>query len=255
MITQFIATKKHLSQAWDKLGRRLPVTVLEAAPMAVVFIRSAKNSPSSTAQVALTQKQTRTINQPLFGHLKKAGLDLKPRHLKELTLETSDPNSLTPGQVIKLDQVFSVGDTVKVTGRSKGRGFTGVVKRWGFAGGPRTHGQSDRERAPGSIGQGTTPGRVYKGKKMAGRHGNQRITINNLVVIKTDVQNQELWLKGTVPGPKGSLVFLTKTKTKRSFPGLFDSSDSPSSAQSETVTSSTKQETPDQPVSTTQTNS
>lgn len=105
---------------------------------------------------------------------------------------------------------LSVGDKVKVTGTSKGKGFAGVVKRWKFAGGPRTHGQSDRERAPGSIGQTTTPGRVYKGKKMAGRMGGQRVTIKGLKVIEVKPEEKLLVVKGLVPGNKGGLLVISK---------------------------------------------
>jgi len=112
------------------------------------------------------------------------------------------------GDKIRVDEVFKVGDKVKVTGWSKGKGFTGVVKRWHFKGGPRTHGQSDRERAPGSIGQTTTPGRVYKGKKMAGRAGGKRVTISGLTI--TNIDQDILEVKGLVPGPKNGLLIVQK---------------------------------------------
>jgi large subunit ribosomal protein L3 len=114
------------------------------------------------------------------------------------------------GDRIKVGEVFVVGDKVNVSGTSKGKGFAGVVKRWGFAGGPRTHGQSDRERAPGSIGQTTTPGRVYKGKKMAGRMGHKRVTVKGLKVVEVNPEKNLLVISGLVPGAKGSLVLISK---------------------------------------------
>ncbi len=119
-------------------------------------------------------------------------------------------SKLSPGQEIKLDQVFSIGDAVKVTGVSKGKGFQGGMKRHGFHGGPRTHGQSDRERAPGSIGSGTTPGRVYKGKRMAGHMGSDSVTTRNLEVVGMDKINNLIFIKGAIPGATGGLVSVTK---------------------------------------------
>ena len=110
----------------------------------------------------------------------------------------------------KLDEILQIGDKVKVTGLSKGKGFAGVVKRWRFAGGPRTHGQSDRERAPGSIGQTTTPGRVYKGKRMAGRMGKDRITIRGLKIVAIDNEQKILTIKGLIPGNKKGKVTIVK---------------------------------------------
>lgn len=120
---------------------------------------------------------------------------------------------IVPGknkEPVKLDDIFSLGEKVKVTGTSKGKGFAGVVKRWKFAGGPRTRGQSDRERAPGSIGQTTTPGRVYKGKRMAGRMGGKRVTIKGLKVVEIDPEKKLLSIKGLVPGPKRGKVWIRK---------------------------------------------
>lgn len=111
---------------------------------------------------------------------------------------------------LKIDDILAVGDKVKITGVSKGKGFAGVVKRWKFAGGPRTHGQSDRERAPGSIGQSTTPGRVYKGKKMAGRMGGKKVTIQGLKVVEVKPEENLLIIKGLVPGNKNSLLIIRK---------------------------------------------
>lgn len=120
-------------------------------------------------------------------------------------------DSLTVGQVIKPEDVIQAGSVCTISGTSKGKGYSGVVKRWGFAGGPRTHGQSDRLRAPGSIGQGTTPGRVHKGKKMAGRLGGGTVTLKNITVIAYDANEQTVWVTGPIPGARNSLLRLDVT--------------------------------------------
>jgi large subunit ribosomal protein L3 len=128
--------------------------------------------------------------------------------------EQDGANQPQVGSVLKLDQVLQVGDVVKVTGVSKGKGFTGVVKRYKFAGGPRTHGQRDRERSPGSIGAMTDPGRVWKGKKMPGRHGGRQATVKNLTVVHLDLDKNQVWLSGPIPGHFNSLVRIVKTGDK-----------------------------------------
>ena len=140
--------------------------------------------------------------------MKKAGLDKKPRFLREIRV--GDVGELKLGAEIKVGDVFAPGDPVRVTGTSKGKGFAGVVKRHHFAGGPRTHGQSDRERAPGSIGQTTTPGRVYRGKRMAGRMGTDTVTVRGLKVIAVDPENNTVTIKGLVPGGRKGLLLVQK---------------------------------------------
>ena len=135
-------------------------------------------------------------------------MDAKIRWFREVKAENME--DIKPGQSIILDQVFSIGDVVKVTGTSKGKGFQGGVKRHGFHGGPKTHGQSDRHRAPGSIGSGTTPGRVLKGKKMAGHMGNIGASVANLEVVGIDKTKSQLVVKGGVPGAVGGLLVITK---------------------------------------------
>jgi large subunit ribosomal protein L3 len=153
--------------------------------------------------------------KPIVGHIKKAGIKETPRFFVEV--KTDDVSSFTPGSAITLVEVFEPGDIVDVVGTSKGKGYAGVVKRHGFAGGPRTHGQSDRERAPGSSGQTTTPGRVYRGKKMSGRMGNERVTVKNLEVLGID--GDTIFVKGLIPGAKGSIVMVTKVgKNKKHTP-------------------------------------
>ena len=147
-------------------------------------------------------------------------LQSKGFKLKTTQKFTQDGHRI-PVTAVKVDSIegFKAGDKVKVTGWSKGKGFTGVVKRWGFKGGPRTHGQSDRQRSPGSIGQGTTPGRVYKGKKMAGHSGNVRVTISGLVVMDVEAKEKLLLIKGVLPGPKnGGLVIKNDGEFKKFVP-------------------------------------
>ena len=142
----------------------------------------------------------------MIGALK--GLKDKPRFIREI--KTDKVSDLKIGENLKVGAVIKKGDLVKVRGTTKGKGFAGVIKRWGFAGGPRTHGQSDRQRSPGSIGQGTDPGRVWKGKKMPGHMGNKIHTILNLKAVKIDEEEDELWLTGLIPGPKGGLVRISR---------------------------------------------
>lgn len=148
------------------------------------------------------------ITHALEGHLKKAGLDKKPRFFR--TVKVKDGADLKAGQEIKVGEILAVGDKVSVTGMSKGKGFAGVVKRHHFKGGPRTHGQSDRERAPGSIGMTTTPGRVFRGKRMAGRMGGDRVTVSGLKVVSVDQEKNIIVVSGVVPGAKKGLLVIKK---------------------------------------------
>jgi large subunit ribosomal protein L3 len=146
------------------------------------------------------------LTQPVNGHLKRAGVS-PVKYLREFRVE--DPGAYEEGQQIDVS-VFNVGDKVDVTGTSKGKGFAGVVKRHGFRGGPKTHGQSDRWRAPGSVGAGSTPGRIFKGVRMAGRMGNQRVTVQNLRIALVDPDKNLLGIRGAVPGAKHGLVIISE---------------------------------------------
>lgn len=193
-------------------GQRVPVTKVQAGPCVVTQVKTEDKDGYWAVQLGFGERKIKNITKPMQGHLRAA--NSTARFLCEVRL-TEEPKRVTGeavkvGDQIKISDIFSMGDVVAVTGTSKGKGFAGVVKRWHFAGGPRTHGQSDRERAPGSIGQTTTPGRVYKGKKMAGRMGGERKTIKNLHVISLDLPNNELWLSGSVPGAVNSLLFIKK---------------------------------------------
>lgn len=226
MTNQFITTKLDIVQNWDQSGRRIPTTLLQAEPMVITQLKTQAKHGYSAIQVGIGSKSLKKTSKPLKGHLKDLNQNNHlPKKLQEIRFETDEQlKSFKVGDSIQIDQVLSISDLVSATGVSKGKGFTGVIKRWNFKGGPRTHGQSDRERAPGSIGQGTSPGRVWKGKKMAGRHGNQTITVRNLTVVDIDSNQHTITLKGTVPGPIGRTITLTKTGTSPKETGLLNSS-------------------------------
>ncbi len=175
-------------------------------------------------QLGIGKKKKPTMGEA--GHAKKAGLDFAPRALKEVKIKEGDQSSAEgdlpkPDEVLKIEEIFKPGDIVDVTGTSKGKGFAGVVKRHHFRGGPKTHGQSDRLRAPGSIGQTTTPGRVYKGKRMAGHMGQDKVTVKNLRIVDIDPANKKLYISGLIPGAKNSIVYITRTGEDKKFIPLY----------------------------------
>lgn len=212
MITALLGTKKSQSQTFTDDGMRIPVTVVHAGPNWVTSLEDKKDFKS----IQLGFGSITKLSKAKAGHLKKAGLeDKKLRFLRNFSLgDLSDLGDLRAGNEVRVETVFAPGDIVRVTGVSKGKGFAGVVKRHGFRGGPRTHGQSDRERAPGSIGQTTTPGRVYKGKRMAGRMGSDTVTVRNLMVVAVDPENQMITIKGLVPGAVNGLLIISKEPQK-----------------------------------------
>lgn len=215
MLKQLMATKSHMTQAWTKSGVRIPVTVVKANDCYVAF--EGKKEDRIIAGQGI--KKLKNVNKPQRSQLEKAGLSFGFKHVQEFVVSTDEKASYAPGSRLTPSMVFQIGDVVKVSGVSKGKGFTGVVKRHGFAGGPRTHGQSDRERAPGSIGSGTTPGRVYRNKRMAGRSGNTNVSVLNLPIIGVNDATGEIWINGIVPGTINSPVTLTKTGEMK-FEGL-----------------------------------
>jgi len=199
-------------------NRRVPVTVVKATPNVVTQILKEDKNGYWAVQVSTGERKAKNTSKPLQGHFNKIqNSKVKsrsfPRHIREIRV-IGEPEEKV-GDTIKVSDVFSVGDTVSVTGTSKGKGFAGVVKRWGFAGGPRTHGQSDRHRAPGSIGQGTSPGRVWKGKRMAGRMGHDTVTVKNLKVVAINEDKNELQLSGPVPGVPKGLLIVRRTSVKK----------------------------------------
>lgn len=202
-----LGIKKGMTSTYDARHRRVGATVLEVKPNVVTQVKSKQGKDGYDA-VQLVYGYKRSAKKPQTELVRKFNIEGMNRWFKEI--RTNDIKEKKPGQKIDLAQVFSVGDALKVTGVSKGKGFQGGVRRHGFHGGPKTHGQSDRHRAPGAIGAGTTPGRVYKGKKMAGHMGVQTVSVRNLEVISVDQQNSLIIVKGAIPGHSGALVTITK---------------------------------------------
>ncbi len=198
MLQGFLGKKIGMTQIFREDGRVVHVTIIEAGPCVVTQVKTKETDGYEAVQLGFGEVKRR--NKPLSGHLKDSRLS---RYLREVTAD--DTSEFEVGQTIGVD-IFQAGEKVDIIGRSKGRGFAGVMKRWGFAGGPRTHGQSDRARAPGSIGGGTTPGKVYKGLKMAGHMGNRRITVKGLEIVEVDSERNLLLIKGGIPGATNSLV-------------------------------------------------
>jgi large subunit ribosomal protein L3 len=184
--------------------RAVPVTVLKAGPCVVAQVRTLESDGYDAVQLAYGQPRPQDVNRPTKGHFDKAGAE-PMRHIVEL--RTDDASAYAPGQQVTAD-VFAAGDTVDVVGVSKGKGFAGVMKRHGFAGLRGSHGVERKHRSPGSIGACATPSRVFKGMPMAGQMGNQRVTVLNLEVVRSDPERGLLLVKGAVPGPKGGLVMV-----------------------------------------------
>jgi large subunit ribosomal protein L3 len=204
-----LGEKLGMTQVFDDEGRIVPVTVVQAGPCVVTRVRTPENDGYSAVQLGYGQIDPRKVNKPLTGHFEKAGVTPR-RHLVEL--RTDDATEYELGQEITVE-VFEAGQRIDVTGRSKGKGTAGVMKRHGFKGLGASHGTQRKHRSPGSIGGCATPGRVFKGLRMAGRHGNARITVQNLTVHAIDTEKNLLLIKGAVPGPNGGLV-LVRTAAK-----------------------------------------
>ncbi len=197
-----LGVKKGMTQLFNEQGLVVPVTIVEAGPCYVTQKKTKEKDGYIAVQIAYQDKKEKRTSGAMKGHFSKAGVTPK-RILREFRF--SDYEELEPGAEIKADR-FSAGDKVTVSVVSKGKGFQGVVKRHNFAGGPKTHGQSDRLRAPGSIGQSSYPSRVFKGLKMAGRMGNERVTLKKVDVLKVDAENNLIYLRGSIPGAKNSIV-------------------------------------------------
>ncbi len=211
MIKGILGRKIGMTQIFEPNGTATGVTVLQAGPCTVTQVKTPDTDGYSAVQIGfeeLTGRQERKITQPQKGHLRKNKLPLL-RHLREMEVGGDDAGSHAVGDTIDVT-MFAVGEIVDVIGISKGKGFAGVVKRYHFAGGPKTHGQSDRHRRPGSIGAGTTPGRVYKGMRMAGRMGNDRVTVQNLRIVQIDTERNLIVVRGAVPGAANSLITVRK---------------------------------------------
>ena len=201
-----IGKKIGMTQIFDEAGRVVPVTVIEAGPCPVVQKKTAEKDGYEAIQLGYETVPERKLTKPEVGHQKKAGLTEFKKVLKEFALE--DCSKYEVGDELKAD-VFAAGDRVDVTGISKGHGYAGVIKRFGQGRTPTTHGGGPVHRHAGSMGSCSTPSRVFKGKKLPGHLGAERVTIQNLTVVKVDPENNLIAIKGAVPGPKGAVVCIS----------------------------------------------
>jgi len=204
MAIGIIGRKAGMTRVFTEDGRSVPVTVIEAAPNRVTQVKDGDRDGYRALQVTAGSKRSNLVNRPLAGHYAKAGVEAG-KGLWELRLAEGEGDELEPGAEIGVDQ-FEAGQYVDVTGVSKGKGFAGTVKRHNFRMQDATHGNSLSHRAPGSIGQCQTPGRVFKGKKMAGHMGDERVTTQNLEIVRVDAERNLLLVKGAVPGAAGGTV-------------------------------------------------
>lgn len=201
-----LATKVGMTQIFNEDGSVVPVTVLQAGPCVVTQVKTKDNDGYSAVQVGFDDKREKLVNKPMKGQFDKAGVSYK-RFVREFKFEDTDSYEL--GQEIKAD-IFAAGDKIDATAVSKGKGFQGAIKRHGHSRGPMAHG-SKFHRHQGSSGSASDPSKVFKGKKMPGQMGNKQITIQNLEVVRVDAENNLLLVKGSVPGPKKSLVAIKET--------------------------------------------
>jgi large subunit ribosomal protein L3 len=199
-----LGTKLGMTQVWDENNKLVPVTVVEISPNVVTQLRTQEIDGYSAVQIAYGQIDPRKSNKPATGHFDKAGVTPR-RHLTEV--RTADAADYSLGQEIAVD-IFTAGQLVDVMGTSKGKGFAGVMKRHNFKGVSSSHGSHRNHRKPGSIGASSTPSRVFKGMRMAGRMGGERVTVLNLKVHAVDLEKGLILVKGAVPGAKGRLVFV-----------------------------------------------
>jgi len=205
-----LGRKLGMTQAWDANNKMIPITVVEAGSNVITQIKNMDTDGYTAIQVAFGAIDPRKVNKPDAGHFAKAGVTPR-RYIAEI--RTADADSYTVGQELGVD-LFEVGATVDVVGTSKGKGFAGHMKRHGFSGVAASHGAHRNHRKPGSIGATTTPGRVFKGTRMAGRMGQDRVTTLNLTIHGIDAEKGLLLIKGAVPGSKGSLVFVRNAVKK-----------------------------------------
>ncbi|HOQ32336.1 MAG TPA: 50S ribosomal protein L3 [Candidatus Hydrogenedens sp.] len=211
MATGILGKKLGMTRIFTQDGQWIDVTLVQAGPCVVIQRKTEKKDGYEAVQVGFDDIKPKRCTKPLKGHFEKAGVPPK-RFLKEFRVETDNP--LKPGDEIKLD-IFKIGDRVDISGKSKGRGFAGVVKRYGYSGGPGTHG-SNFHRRPGSIGQSAYPAEVYKGKGLPGHMGNVRVTVQNLEVVDVVPEKNLLVIRGSIPGANGGLVEIKHTvKIKR----------------------------------------
>lgn len=205
-----LGSKLGMTQLWDANNKVVPVTVIQAGPCVVTQVRTPDNDGYSAIQLGFGAVKPKSVTKPESGHFERAGVTPR-RHLVEL--RTADASEYTLGQEISAE-TFAAGDIVDVTGVSKGKGTAGVMKRHGFSGLRASHGVHRKHRSPGSIGQSATPSRVFKGMRMAGRMGVDKVTVQNLTIHAVDAERGLILVKGSVPGPKGALV-VVRTAAKK----------------------------------------
>ncbi len=202
-----IGKKIGMTQLFDEKGKVIPVTVVEAGPCTVVQKKTVENDGYAAVQIGYGDVKVQRVNKPLAGHFKKS--DVAPKKvLREFRLE--DTNSVNVGDVLKAD-TFAIGDRVDVVGTSKGKGTAGAIKRWNFSRLKESHGTGPVARHAGSLGACSDPSRVFKGKKLAGHLGAERVTVQNLDIVKVDAENNLIAIKGAIPGPKGGIVVIKDT--------------------------------------------
>jgi large subunit ribosomal protein L3 len=204
-----LGTKLGMTQVFDEAGLSIPVTVIQAGPCTVTQIKTKDTDGYTAIQIGYGECKEKALNRPLLGHLKKSGAT-PVRHLEESRLE--DVSAYELGQQLGAEQ-FEAGQLINITGTSIGRGFAGYQKRHNFRRGPMAHG-SKNHREPGSTGAGTTPGRVFPGKRMAGRLGGTQVTIQKLTVVRVDADRNLLLVKGAVPGKPGAMVKITAANVR-----------------------------------------
>lgn len=200
-----VGTKLGMTQVFDDQARAIPVTVVKAGPVHVTQIKTIERDGYNAVQISYGEVKPKSVNKPTAGHFAKAGV-APAGHLVEIRVD--NPEEYEVGQEIKVSDVFEVGTRADVSGVSKGKGFQGVMKRHNFSGQGASHGTHKKHRAPGSIGACATPSRVFKGMKMAGRMGGEKVTTLSLEVAGVDEERGLLLLNGSVPGPKGSIVLV-----------------------------------------------
>ena len=207
MVKAIIGKKVGMTQIFDDNGKVVPVTVIEAGPCAIVQKKTSEKDGYDAVQLGFQDIKERKLTKPELGHLKKADVPAK-KHLKEFRLD--DTSTFNVGDELKAD-VFAPGDKVDVTGISKGKGFSGVIKRHGAGRTPTSHGGGPVHRHAGSMGSGTDPSRIFKGKMGAGQMGAEQVTVQNLDVVKVDTGLNLIAVRGAIPGPKGGIVYLKNT--------------------------------------------
>ncbi|WP_454114184.1 50S ribosomal protein L3 [Microbacterium maritypicum] len=200
-----LGTKLGMTQVWNESGKLVPVTVIELAPNVVTQVRTPEKDGYNAVQIAYGQIDPRKVNKPLTAHFEAAGVTPR-RHVTEI--RTADAGDYTLGQELTVDGTFEAGQLVNVVGTSKGKGFAGVMKRHNFKGVSASHGSHRNHRKPGSIGASSTPSRVFKGMRMAGRMGGERVTVLNLTVHAIDIEKGLMLVKGAVPGARGRIVYV-----------------------------------------------